>query len=833
MCSTPRFLAFLMSALLPILAATAATSVPPARSSAEILWGLQKLERLGRALYVAAHPDDENTALISYLSLGGKYDTAYLSLTRGDGGQNLIGSELGDQLGVIRTQELVEARRLDGGRQFFASAKDFGYSKTAEETMRLWDEEQVLSEMVWVIRSFRPDVIITRFRTEAGGTHGHHTASARLAVQAFEAAADPAMFPEQLKSVGLWQAKRVVWNASSWFFRNNNQAFNESEYTMLEVGGYEPLLGRSYNEIASLARSMHRSQGFGTAVERGSRKEYFRLLAGEPMQASFFDGVDTSWDRVAGGREIGDLARGLVASFKPLRPEDSIVPLLDLRDRLRGIDDPWALDKASEIDGLVASCLGLSLVARSDQPTLTPDSSRLVVSVEAIQRSSMSASLVAAKVVGLGETKRFAASLASNTLSRFDLSLDLPGDRPYTQPFWLREGGSIGMFAKPSASEIGVAENGPTYRARVELEVAGRNLILDTPVVYRSVDPAIGESLTELREAPAASVSVDPEVALFANGAERAVDVSVDAVFGAVSGELTLGVPAGWRVFPAKHQVPELRVGDKTTFSFRVSPPAAGGEGPLRAVFVASEGQRYDQTFIRLAYGHIAEQFMLKPSVARAVALSVAKRGERVAYIEGAGDAMASSIAEIGYRVDTLSPAQITVESLEGYDAVVLGIRAYNTINDIDRLMPLLFEYVHGGGNVIVQYNTHQRLKTDKLAPYDLAISSGRVTDENATVTLLAPTHPALTTPNRITPADFEGWTQERGLYFPSRWASEFTPLLSMADYGESPAESSLLVARHGQGYFVYTGLSWFRQMPAGVPGAYRLFANLLSLGKE
>lgn len=794
---------------------------------------MQKLERLGRVLYVAAHPDDENTALIAYLSLGGKYDAAYLSLTRGDGGQNLIGAELRDELGVIRTQELIEARRLDGGRQFFASAKDFGYSKTAEETMRLWDEEQVLYEMVWVIRSFRPDVIVTRFRTEAGGTHGHHTASARLAVRAFKAAADPSMFPEQLDRVEAWQGKRVVWNASSWFFRNSGQAFDETEYTMLDVGGYEPLLGRSYNEIASLARSMHRSQGFGTAVERGSRKEYFRLLAGEPMSGSLFDGVDTSWGRVAGGEAWGERARKLVESFDPLRPEASIGPLLELRDELERSEDHWAAIKRSEIDGLIASCLGLSLVALSDTPILTPESERLNVSVEAIQRSSANVRMITAEVIGLGEVERFDAPLEGNTIRRFDLVLELPGQRPYTQPFWLREGGTIGMFAKPLPSEVGMPANGPTYSARVVLEVDGRQLALDAPVVFRTVDPARGESLAELREAPTASVSLAPEVALFANGAEREVEVSIDAVFGSVSGELILSAPKGWKVSPVKQLVPRLSRGDKTSFKFRVVPPATGGEGALQAVLVTNEGQRYDQTLTRLNYDHIAEQFMLKPSAARAVALSVAKRGERVAYIEGAGDSMASSIAEIGYQVDILGASQFSAEVLSRYDAVVLGIRAYNTVEDIDRLMPLLFEYVQAGGNVIVQYNTPQRIKTDKLAPYDLALSGGRVTDETAAVTLLAPNHLALTTPNRITPADFEGWTQERGLYFPSRWASEFTPLLSMADQGESPAESSLLVARYGQGYFVYTGLSWFRQMPAGVPGAYRLFANLLSLGKE
>lgn len=807
-------------------------SAPEPTTGSEILWSLQKLDTLGRALYVAAHPDDENTSLISYLSLGRKYDTAYLSLTRGDGGQNLIGPELRDKLGVIRTQELLEARRIDGGHQFFSRAKDFGFSKHPDETFGIWDREDVLADTVWVIRQFQPDVIVTRFNTIPGTTHGHHTASAILALEAFDAAADASRFPEQLEYVEPWQAKRVVWNTSSWFFRNNNVEFNESEYAQLDVGGYDPLLGKSYNEIASTSRSMHLSQGFGTRIDRGSRTEYFKLLKGESLEEDIFDGIDTSWGRVENAATVNSSLATILKNFDVADPSASVPSLLKLRKQLDSLEDStWSGRKKAELDQIVLACMGLDMRALNGSPYVK-NGDDLDITVEVINRSSVEAELVSVSLPFVDRVEKLATDLTFNDRISHTISTAVPRDVPLPQPYWLEKAGTLGMFDVEDQLLIGKAENAPAFFAHVDVRVIDSLLRVSLPLEYRLVDPAKGERIRPVLNLPSASVAFTAPVSLFPNYESRQVEVSVSALLTDVSGRLSLDLPSGWLSEPEFRTVDTIRRGGERSFSFVVTPRRLPEEVVLSARLSTLSGD-FGKSVSRIEYEHIREQTVFAASTTRAISLEVARAGQRVGYLAGAGDTVPASIREIGFEVVELPIEGFGAEDLEGLDTVVIGIRAYNTIDGIDAIMEEVFRFAENGGTVVVQYNTSRGLKTNKLAPFPLSLSRDRVTDETAAVRVLAPEHPVMNFPNKISAADFENWTQERGLYFPDSWDDAFVPIFGINDPGEPSREGSLLVAEYGQGYFVYTGISWFRQLPAGVPGAYRIFANLLSLGHE
>ncbi|MBK1880268.1 PIG-L family deacetylase [Pelagicoccus mobilis] len=807
-------------------------SAPEPQTGSEILWSIQKLDTLGRALYVAAHPDDENTSLISYLSLGRKYDTAYLSLTRGDGGQNLIGPELREKLGVIRTQELLEARKIDGGKQFFSRAKDFGYSKHPDETFRIWNREEVLSDTVWVIRQFQPDVIITRFNLQPGYTHGHHTASAILAVEAFEAAADPTRFPEQLQYVDTWQAERVVWNASSWFFRRGGNQFDADDYVSVDVGGFNPLLGKSYNEIASRSRSQHLSQGFGARIDRGSRTEYFQDVAGSPMGEDIFSGVDTRWSRVEGSNTVARKVSEIISGFEVTDPAASVPALLELRDELSGLElNEWASRKRAEVDAIILAAIGLDMRALTGSPYVANGEDVSLV-LEAVNRSDLDVkvSSIAFPFAGVESSESFDLDFNQRFEKRF--SGVIPADAPPPQPYWLRSEGSLGMFEVEDQMLIGNPENETSFYASVGLSVGGGQIDVKLPLEYREVDPAKGESIKPVLNLPSAAVVFETPVSLFPNSQSRIVEVKVSALLDDVAGELSLELPVGWTANPMVQKVDTIGKGGTRVFSFEVSPSERSEETELLAV-LKSGGSMLAQSVDQIEYEHIREQMVFAQASTRAVSLKVARAGSRVGYLPGAGDSVADSIREIGYEVVELSVDSFDPESLVGLDTVVIGIRAYNTVEAIDSILPHLFKFAELGGTVIAQYNTSHRLKTDTVAPYRLSLSRDRVTDEFAEITVLDPEHPVMNTPNAIGRRDFDGWTQERGLYFPNSWDDAFQPIWSMSDPNEPKRKGSLLVAEHGEGYFVYTGISWFRQLPAGVPGAYRIFANLLSLGHE
>ncbi len=804
---------------------------PEQMDAGEIQLALQKLNVLGRVLYIAAHPDDENTYLMAFWANGSLYDSAYLSLTRGDGGQNLLGPELGERLGVIRTEELLDARRIDHGKQFFSRAIDFGFSKTAEETMRIWGHDKILADVVWVVRKFRPDVIVTRFSPEDRLTHGHHTASAILAQEAFAAASDPNRFPDQLAFVKPWRPTRLVWNTSPFFFKNRNLPFDPTGLTVLEAAGYNPLLGKSYAEIAAASLSMHKSQGVGSPPRRGERKEYFKLLEGQPMTSSLFEGVDTSWSRVPNSGAVAPDIRQIISKFNPADPAASIPDLLKLRQTMSGIQDQsWVPEKKAELDKIIAACLGLHVEASTATETFTPGQTA-TIKLEAINRSNVPVTLQEIRFPNTGASTKMDAALSANELVTKDLSFKIPDNTPYSQPYWLRKPGTLGTFAVDDQQLIGLPENPPALPVEMVLQVNGQELSYIVDAKYRTVDPVAGEVRRALVIAPPVFANLANSVFVFPTKEPKPVSVHVTAATGPAKGELKLAVPKGWEVSPASVPIDLKSADAETVGTFTVKPPDQSSEGTLRAI-VSIDGRDYSFERVRISYPHIGVQTLMPPAEAKLVRADIRKKGDRIGYIPGAGDDVPESLQQIGYSVKILSEPEITAKNLARFSAVVLGIRVYNTRDRISNWLPELFDYVKQGGVVIAQYNTLAELKTNQLAPYPLEISRNRVTDENAEVRILAPNHPLMTTPNKITSKDFEGWVQERGLYFPNKWDSAWTPILSCNDPKEKPLDGGLLVAKSGKGFFIYTSYSWFRQLPAGVPGAYRLFANMLSLGK-
>lgn len=820
-----------------VQSAPVAVSPDPLHAAA-ILQELDSFQQFGRILYIAAHPDDENTRLLSYFAKGRGYRTGYLSLTRGDGGQNLIGPELRDNLGVIRTQELLAARRIDGAVQFFSRANDFGFSKHPDETFRIWDRNAVLADVVRVIRTFRPDVIVTRFSLEPGVTHGHHTASAILALEAFRLAADPAAFPEQLQRDRLrpWQVTRIAWNSFPAAMRGGGTR-QSSPTLSLDTGGYNPLLGESFGEIAARSRTQHKSQGFGTLAGRGTTLDYFQILAGEPATRDLFDGIDTSWLRITEALQPGDLARKVAASFDPRAPEKSVPALLELRALLHGLtsvsDQPRWQDKCAHLDRILLACLGFHAEASVSSAEVVAGES-LPLTLRAMVRrtpSGIPIRWVSARLLSSGSEVAINAALATNQSSEFSVTAKIAEGTPPSTPYWLREPGTEGLFRVESPDLIGRPENPPVFPVEHTLDIGGQILVVADRAVQIIDDPIRGEIRRPVQVIPPVTLGFGQDLELFRPGENRNVTVTVTASRENTEGTVSLTAPQGWTATPARHNFKLSQAGARERFTFSLTAPMSPTQSTL-AASAEVRGQHFSTSRTDIRYDHIPAQLIQPQAHAKIVSLDLKVRGNTVGYLPGAGDLVAEGIARMGYRVTTLSSADFTVERLRSFDVVVLGVRAFNTRPDLGPLLPALFAYVEGGGTVVVQYNTTMDLQTTVLAPFPLTLSRDRVVDETAPVKLLAPDHPALTTPNRITAADFDGWVQERGLYFPNTWDDSFIPLLECADEGESPKRGSLLVARHGQGHFVYTGLSFFRELPAGVPGAYRLFANLLSLGK-
>ncbi len=805
-------------------------------NSSEIYQKIEKLNFLGSVLYIAAHPDDENTKLISYLSKNLHARTGYLSLTRGDGGQNLIGPEIREALGVIRTQELLAARRIDGGEQFFTRANDFGYSKNPTETLSIWDKEKVMSDVVWTIRKFQPDVIINRFdhRTE-GRTHGHHTASARLSMEAFELADKKGSFPEQLDYLSTWQPKRMFFNNSWWFYGSQEKFKKADKSNMLavDVGNYYPLLGKSNTEIASLSRSQHKSQGFGNTAVRGKDLEYIELVKGKmpASQEAIFAGINTSWSRLKNGKEIGELVSEIQRDYDFKNPSHSIPKLLQVYTKIEQLENKhWQEIKLKEVKEIIASAAGLYLEAYAENQIATPNDS-VKVNIEVTNRNELDIKVYDVCVNKVNFTKSIQKNLSNNTSYNTTVDFKLPKEIAYSSPYWLDLPHTIGMYKVPEQLKRGKPENDAALKAIFNLSINGTKLNFTKPVVYKTNDAVKGEVYKPFLIVPKISLKVEPEILIFNESTSKEIILKVKNNSSATEGELRLEAGENWQIEPTFIPVNFQKKGEEKTFRFKITPPKEKTTSNLKAFFFR-KGKKYSQENAIIDYEHIPQQSILSPAEAKLIKLDIKKKGEKIAYIQGAGDKVGESLTQIGYDVTYLTPAEISENKLAQFDAVVVGIRAYNVLESLKYKQKTLFDFVKNGGNMLVQYNTAHALETKNLAPYSLKLSKNRVTNENAKVDFLAPEHPVLNAPNKITKADFENWVQERGLYFPQEWNKKFTPILGMNDEQETQKKGSLLVAPYGKGYYIYTGLSFFRELPAGVPGAYRLFANLLSLGK-
>jgi LmbE family N-acetylglucosaminyl deacetylase len=799
-------------------------------NAAEIKLRMQKLNFLGSVLYVAAHPDDENTAVITYLSKGKLATIGYLSMTRGDGGQNLIGSEISELLGLIRTQELLAARRIDGGTQFFTRANDFGFSKSAEETFKIWGKDQILSDVVRVYRQFQPDVILTRFPPDERAGHGHHTASAMLAIEAFDASPKTDVYAEQLKTFSGWQPKRLFINTGRFF----NNAINENTpgVFVMNVGGYSSILGESYTEIAATSRSQHKSQGFGSRKTRGDRNEFLEFVKGEPASTDIFDGVNTTWSRVKGGEKIKPLVDKLIAVYNYEKPSASVPLLLQIRKEILTLDDGvWRNRKLADVEQLIQDCTGVYLEVTANQYWGAPGQPVIAIT-ELLNRSDVDVQVLSMNASDIGIDSILNLSLAKNIPITIRSRKSVDSKSEFSSPYWLRDPHSTGLFTVANDKLIGKPENDAAVQVSFKVKIAGTELTLSKPVVYRNTDPVKGEQYRPFEIVPPVIVNISNGVWVFSNESSKDVGVIVkSSVEGKLVGQLKLQLPIGWRSEPATIDFELGKKGEELLRSFKVYPAKNETTGILKAVADVN-GESYSYSLQTIEYDHIPTQTLLPPAEVKVVRIDLKKEGKVIGYIKGAGDEVPKALRNMGYEVWEMKDEEVTPENLKRVDAVVLGIRALNTNERIRFMMSNLLAYVNEGGTMIVQYNVSNGLLTDNFSPYPLTLSRDRVTEEDAEVRFVNPEHPVLNTPNKITPADFKGWVQERGLYFPNKWDSNYQTILSMNDAKDKPMEGSLLVAQYGKGYYVYTGLSFFRELPDGVAGAYKLFANMVSLGK-
>ncbi len=740
------------------------------KNSAEIFTQLKQMEVLGSVLYIAAHPDDENNAFLPYLTKERHYRTAYLSLTRGDGGQNLIGKEQGVELGLIRTQELLAARMQDGAEQYFTTAYEFGFSKSAKEALAIWDHQKVLSDVVWVIRKFQPDVIITRFPGDARAGHGHHAASSIIAQEAYLAAADPTQFPEQFKyGVQPWKAKRILWNTFNFGTVNTT---NDNQLK-LEVGGYNPVLGKSYGEIGAEARTMHKSQGEGRPRRRGSYFEFFQHLNGDMAKLDIMDGVVTNWSRL-NAPKIQTKIQQIISAFKVDQPATIVPGLVELYQQVNRLPQShWREYQLNLIQSAIESAAGLLVEATTTKQQVTPESD-LTIQVLVNQRANLPSSLgkieLLSNQVSIIDTL-VQTNLLSNQNQQFTFSFKVPASQPISQPYWLVNPKTEGMFVVKDQTMIGKAENDPAFSVLFKYTIAGQPFEKRYPVQYKYLDLTKGEVY-------------QPIV-----------------------------------VLPKKEVAPVKSVVLVPTSSTAPSP-------------------KFDEGIFHktIQYDHIPAQTYFQRASIQVVKVDIKKQGQKVGYIDGAGDAIPEALEQLGYEVVYLKESDLNPAHLNGLDAIVVGIRAFNMYPYLSDKQAILNDYIAHGGNLIVQYIKSNLVGTQniKMGPYPFTVNSGkRVTEEHANVTFVLPNHAALNFPNKITSTDFDNWVQERSTYQAENIDPHFQLPLQMSDTGEAPSQGSLLIAPFGKGNFAYVSLALFRQLPAGNPGAYKLFANLLSLPKN
>jgi LmbE family N-acetylglucosaminyl deacetylase len=837
----------------------------------EIRQTLQRLNTLGSVMMIGAHPDDDREVLIAWLARGRHMRTAYLALTRGEGGQNLIGPEQGDELGIIRTQELLASRRIDGGEQYFTRAIDFGFSKTAEETLTKWPREQVLSDVVYNIRRFRPDVIILCFTGTPRDGHGHHQVSAIIGKEAFSAAADPTKFPGQLPYVQPWQAKRIMENPfgiqGPGANKNADKSGPPEDRLEVDVGEYSPELGYSYGEIGSMSRSTNRSQGQGSAERKGSQKNYLVTVGGDKATKDLFDGIDITWNRIPGGARAGVLLKQALDTFVPAHPEALLPVLAQARTEIAALanttKDPLAVRKLQEVEEAMALVSGLSLEAQSNASVIP--GANLRVGITAVLRSPAQVTLTGIKLSGMEGAPSLNPAptvLVNNQPSQYTLNARIPDDQPFSQPYWLELPKNGNMYSVRDPRDIGLAENRPVLEAHFLVRIAGEDLDLARPVQNRYTEQVYGDLIRPLAIVPPVAVDLTQHSLVFPDNHPRQIEMTVRSNGGKSSGDARLEVSPAWKAEPATRHFDLSATGEQVTLAFELAPPSTPAQGRVRAVAQIG-GKSVSQGTEVLLYPHFPTQTLFPLAESSLVRADISTLSKNIGYIMGAGDDVPAALRQIGCDVTLLTPSDLASGNLSRFDAIVTGVRAFNVRPDLRANYQRLFDYAYNDGTVIVQYNraevgvppggrggqgkqaapaqppppspTGQVAETgllDHVGPYPIHISNERVTVEDAPVIFPNPQLALLHRPNEITEADFEGWVQERGLNFADKWDEKYLSVLSSHDPGEDPLPGGMLYVKYGKGAYMYSAYDWFRQLPAGVPGAYRMFANMLSSAK-
>ena len=795
------------------------------KTSADIYKELQILNHIPKVLYLAAHPDDENTGLLSWLVNEKHIETAYLSLTRGDGGQNLIGSEQGAALGLIRTYELLEARKLDGAKQYFTRAIDFGFSKNTDDTFNQWPIDSLTADVVWVIRNFQPDIIICRFPPTAAAGHGQHAASAVIAEKAFYAAANPNAFPEQLSSVGIWKSKRLLWNT---FRFGNLNTTNEAQFKVT-MGQYDALLGMGYGELAGLSRSLHRSQGAGTPSVAGVLTEYFQAVAGDTIHTSIFDGVPLDWSDM-GKIEINLALSKIIKDFNFLKPDFSLPALLALRKKFRDEKTAYiAKEKKDALDQIILHCSGFMAEMVTTQAEAIPGE-ELNFSLNSIARTTLPIQIK--QISWNGDTENFQLKLENDSLYKLKRTLSIPENAILTEPYWLSSATqSSALYTVEDKNMIGLATQPSPLITQVMLDIAGENIIVDVPLSFKKLDPIKGDIVERLRIIPAVNVKFIQSIYFSNHDSPLQVGIALRANHKKSNGILYLKV--GKKILAKSSEIKVLAERDTTVY-ITLSKEVLNNlsNQPLEAVFESKKNQ-YSHNQELIQYPHLPVLQYFDVAATKIIRDDINVKVSKVGYVMGAGDLIPDFLRLAGIDVTILNESDFkNPQKLHDYEAIITGVRVLNAEKRMKEWMPLLNQYVENGGTLIMQFNTLQDLATQVYGPYPFTIGRDRVTEENSKVTFLNPQDRILNFPNKIRKEDFNNWVQERGLYFPSSWDKKYNPIFEMKDTSEKSLQGGTLYTDYGKGHYFYTPLAFFRQLPAGNIGAIKLFFNMLSIEK-
>ncbi len=798
------------------------------RTSSQLYSDLQKLASLKRVLYIAAHPDDENTRALAWLSNGEHAQTAYFSLTRGDGGQNLIGNELGAALGLLRSQELLAARKIDGAKQYFSRAVDFGYSKSAEESLNKWGKEEILADAVKIIRTFKPDVIITRFPPDERAGHGHHTASAMIALEALGKAADKSYMPANLKGTTPWKTSSVYWNASTWWNKDlPTVAKNNPDYLVFDIGTYSPILGKSYNEIGTEARSQHKCQGFGAIIERGEHYEYFQHLKGDKLKESFFEKSTRSWNKL-GGSDAETALDNLLQNFDFKQPENNASSLLKVYKELKNINDPIIRkEKLSQCEELIKNCLGLHMELLAEDYSYSTREN-VTLSLHLLNRSKQKVLLKSVQVNGKPTTVNQTA-LAYNKEVVKTFNFKTPDT--FYNPYWLKKD-YTDLYQLTDYSDVGKPESESSITGEVTLSLENETFTYDLAGMYKWREPSYGEKKREIIVTPPFAVTLDKQSLISQAGESKQIKISVKAFQNNTKEIIKIRAPQGWKISQNELNIDIEKKHGEQFFELNLTPSSDATSGELTLV---DENDKPVQIIQEIAYNHIPTQVYFSNTVVNLVKLNAKIVDGKIGYIKGVEEKVPQAIEQLGFDITVMTVEDLALTDLSQFSTIVAGIRVYNVKPELINYRPQIMKFIEEGGTYIVQYNTASRSgdNTKTYGPYPFELSRERVTEEDAKPTFINPQHELLNKPNKITKKDFDYWVQERGLYFAKSWDKNYETIISWHDKNEDPLKGSLIVTNYGKGHFIYTGISFFRELPAGVEGAYRLFANLLSYGRN